>query len=94
MPLETTTVVDAMVEAVNADDPLFFRGIEDRFRSSRRSSGARCRSSTDPGSARAFVREFDADLGPLRTKIVDWSQAAERSVAPAVRTVLGVTRDR
>ncbi len=95
VPLETRLVVQAMVDAVTAHDPLFFREIEDgipleetiEWRSLRELAAA-------PGSARAFRDEFDADLGTLSSKLVDWSQNAEASVAQAVRTVLGLTRDR
>ncbi len=43
-------------------------------------------------AAADFVREFDAGLGPRRSRLVDWKVNAEASVADAVREVLGVTR--
>ena len=95
VPLETKLVVDAMVAEVNRHDPLFFRNIEDavpleetiEWRALQEFKAA-------PGSASAFVREFDTDLGPLSSKLIDWSQNAERSIAQAVRTMLGLTADR
>ncbi|HVY60004.1 MAG TPA: FAD-dependent thymidylate synthase [Planctomycetota bacterium] len=99
-PLEARAVVRKMVAAVEAVDPLFLRDREDplpleatpefRFfegvRGGERSIAA--------GAARAFVDEFDRDLGPLRSKLVDWKANAERTVAQAVRTVLGAEEAR
>jgi thymidylate synthase ThyX len=46
---------------------------------------------TDRGTA--FIREFDADLGPWRSKLVDWKVNAEKTMAQSVRSVLGVPRE-
>jgi hypothetical protein len=42
--------------------------------------------------ARAFVREFDSDLGDARSRLVDYGQNGAGAVAAAVRSVLGLTR--
>jgi thymidylate synthase ThyX len=92
-PLETKLVVDRMVAAVHAVDPLFFRKVDDpvpleetleyrMFTDTRKELG------TDRGAL--FVREFDADLGPLRSKLVDWKANAERVMAQSVRSMLGL----
>jgi thymidylate synthase ThyX len=36
------------------------------------------------------VKEFDADLGPLRSKLVDWKANAEKVMAQSVRSMLGL----
>src|SRR6187455_1815915 len=92
-PQETRLVVDKMVAAVHAFDPLFFRKMDDpipldqtvehrMFEETRKALG--------PGGSEAFVREFDADLGPLRSKLVDWKANAEPVMAQSVRSMLGL----
>jgi flavin-dependent thymidylate synthase len=94
-PQETRTVVDRMVAAVNALDPLFFRKVDDpvpleetlefrMFESTRRELGR------DRGAE--FVREFDSDLGSYRSKLVDWKARAEGVMAQSVRSMLGLAR--
>ena len=92
-PLETRIVVDKMVAAVNAFDPLFFRKVDDpvpldetlEFR-----MFGETRKALGPDGGAAFVKEFDADLGPLRSKLVDWKANAERIMAQSVRSMLGL----
>ena len=94
-PVETRAVVGKMIEAVVRMDPLFFRKVDDpvpleetlEFR-----MFGETRNATEAGEP--FVREFDADLGPLRSKLVDWKVRAEPVMAQAVRSVLGVPTDR
>jgi flavin-dependent thymidylate synthase len=92
-PRETRAVVDKMIAAVNAFDPLFFRKIDDpvplgetleyrMFEETRKALGT-------AGGA-AFVKEFDADLGPLRSKLVDWKANSEKVMAQSVRSMLGL----
>jgi len=93
VPLETKLVVDEMIAEVNRLDPLFFRNIEDpiaiedtlEWRSLQELRAT-------PGSAAAFVREFDQDLGPLSSKLIGWSAQAEANMAQSVRSVLGVPK--
>ena len=93
-PRETRLVVDKMVAAVHAFDPLFFRKIDDpipldatveyrMFEETRKAVG--------PGGSEAFVREFDDDLGPLRSKLVDWKANSEKVMAQSVRSMLGLS---
>jgi thymidylate synthase ThyX len=95
-PTETQLVVGKMTAAVQALDPLFFRKFDDpvpleetlefrMFDETRREAGK------DRGAD--FVREFDADLGPLRSKLVDWKANAEAVMAQSVRSVLGLPRE-
>jgi hypothetical protein len=48
----------------------------------------------DPATTRAFIREFDARLDGRRSRLVDWKQHGEASLAQSVRTVLGLPRER
>ncbi len=96
-PVETRLVVKKMVEAVHAKDPLFFRNAEDtvpledtlEHRLFARLHGT---GDVDPSGARRFCEEFDADLDGRRSKLIDWKANAERTVAEAVRSVLGAAR--
>jgi thymidylate synthase ThyX len=94
-PEETRAVVAGMVEAVRRLDPLFFRKVDDplplektveyeMFERTRREFRA------DRGAA--FVDEFDQDLGPWRSKLVDWKANAEAVMAQSVRSMLGMPR--
>lgn len=96
VPTEALLLVKAMVNEVNQLDPLFFQRIEDplplestlEFKALQslgrlRSGGA---------SAKAFLREFDENLGPSVARLVDHKVNAERSVADSVRAVLGLSR--
>jgi thymidylate synthase ThyX len=98
VPAEERLVVRKMVALVEKVDPGFLRALEDpvpleetpehRWFESVRGGLA------SVGSAAAFVEEFDRDLGGRRSRLVDWKQNAERSVADAVRAVLGAERAR
>lgn len=93
VPLETRLVVDAMIAEVNRHDPLFFRNIEDMIPLEQSPEWRALQElRAAPGSAAAFVREFDADLGSRIAKLTDYSANGEASVAQAVRTVLGIPR--
>ena len=95
-PSETRAVVEKMVAAVAAMDPLFFRKVDDpvpledtlefrMFEETRRQQPAE--------RGPEFIREFDGDLGPLRSKLVDHKANAERVMAQAVRSMLGLPKD-
>jgi thymidylate synthase ThyX len=96
VPTETRLIVEAMVAAVSARDPQFFERIEDplpleqtlEYRALNESVAIRAGGS----DARRFIREFDQELGPLRSRLVDHSAQGPASVASAVRAVLGLTR--
>jgi thymidylate synthase ThyX len=47
--------------------------------------------SSSAQQVRAFVEEFDRELGPRMSRLVDYSGNAEQSVARGVRAVLGLT---
>lgn len=92
-PTETRAVVRKMVDEVRRRDPLFFRAIEDvvpleetpEYRAFAAFHGTAPR-------GRAFAREFDAELGPYRSRLVDYKANAESVMAQSVRSVLGLAR--
>ncbi|HLL54212.1 MAG TPA: FAD-dependent thymidylate synthase [Myxococcaceae bacterium] len=96
VPTETRLMVKAMVEAVRTIDPLFFDKIEDPLpleaTLEHRTLREHGRLRVSGGSARAFNREFDAELSGRMAKLVDYKVNAEASVAQGVRAVLGLTR--
>ncbi|MBX7099851.1 MAG: FAD-dependent thymidylate synthase [Myxococcaceae bacterium] len=94
VPTETRLMVQAMVDEVNRADPLFFRHLEDPLpiESTIEHQALASLGRLKAGSApKAYLREFDAQLGPLRSKLVDWKARGPQSVAQGVRDVLGAT---
>jgi thymidylate synthase ThyX len=97
VPTETLLVVKGMVAEVNKLDPLFFSRIEDplpleqtlEYRALSEAGRLEARS----GGARAFLSEFDRELGNVRSRLVDYKVHAERAVADGVRAVLGLARE-
>jgi thymidylate synthase ThyX len=96
VPAETRILVQAMVAEVSRVDPLYFQHIEDPLpleeTLEHRALAQAGRLSVGGAAARAFVREFDEALGPLRSKLVDYKVNAQASVAQGVREVLGLAR--
>lgn len=95
-PFEQRIVVRKMIEAVGEVDPLFFRNIEDPVPLERTPEYEffAARSLTkDVKGREAFLREFDASLGGLTSKLVDYKVNGQKSMAQAVRVVLGLAED-
>ncbi len=96
VPTETLLLVKAMVAEVNRADPLYFEHIEDPL-PLEQTLEHRClaelgRLRVGGTAARAYLREFDAGLGPYRSKLVDYKANAIASVAQGARDVVGATR--
>lgn len=96
VPTEVSLLVQAMVDEVNRMDPQFFQRIEDPLPlestleyQALKSLG---RLGVSGPSAKKFIREFDDELGPLRSRLVDHSANGPASVAAGVRAVLGLSR--
>ena len=97
---EQRLLIESMVAAVTAQDPLFFRDIEDplaldqtpEFRLLRDHGGGSPGSAVGGSRARDFSREFDAELGRYRSRLVDYKVNAEATLAQGVRSSLGLTR--
>src|SRR3989338_7277119 len=94
---EQKIVIKKMIEAVNEVDPLFFKNIEDPIPLEETPEYEFLAShslSQDLGSREAFLDEFDTELGGLTSKLVDYKVNGQKSMAQAVRAVLGLTEDR
>jgi len=97
-PTETRAVVKKMVALVLDVDPGFLRSLEDpvpleetpEWRLFHEARGG----DASIGDAAAFTDEFDAELKGARSRLVDWKVNAERTIADAVRAVLGAERSR
>jgi thymidylate synthase ThyX len=94
VPGEQKLVVDKMVAEVNRHDPDFFKFIEDPLPLEQtleyrlmQTFGEDARRS----SPKAFIREFDAGMGNLSSRLVDYKINAEKVMAQSVRNVMGVT---
>jgi thymidylate synthase ThyX len=97
VPKETRALVQAMVEAAAAHDPLFFRLAADPLplESTHEFLVLADLPVADVGSSAAeFIADFDRSLGDRRSVLIDYSSQAERTLARSVRTVLGLTADR
>ncbi len=92
-PLETRLVVGKMAAEVERMDPLFFRRIDDPIPLEETPEFRALELHGREGSARDFIREFDADLGPRRSKLVDHKAGAEGVMAGSVRSILGLPRE-
>jgi thymidylate synthase ThyX len=95
VPQETRLVVEKMVAAVAAFDPMFFRKIDDPVpleRTLEHELFERFHRSAPAEQGAGFIREFDDSLGAVRSKLVDWKANAEPVMAQSVRSVLGLPR--
>jgi thymidylate synthase ThyX len=84
-PAEAKEVVGQMVARVREMDPQFF----DRFDSAPMEDPPEWRE--PPHSGETFAREFDAQLGEMTSRLIDYSPRAVEAVAAAYRTVVGVS---
>ncbi|HET8524530.1 MAG TPA: FAD-dependent thymidylate synthase [Thermomicrobiales bacterium] len=100
-PAEVRFIVNKMVEEVLAIDPYFLGApghpLDLRVLSAGETIEAqaldhwRANLAQTPEQTEAFCREFDEQLGDLDSKLISFNPEAERTMADAVRTVLGVT---
>lgn len=91
-PAEAKEVIGQMAERVREIDPQFF----DRFDNEPMEDPPEWNqsASTAGGSAHdgeKFAREFDAQLGTLTARLIDYSPRAIQAVAEAYRAVMGLT---
>lgn len=91
VPLEQRLVVEAMVGALLAADP-DFRTLLQEPMPLEDTTEARLASkfAAASPSRKAFREEFDAELGGLTSKLVDWSPNAPAVLASSVRAVFGL----
>ncbi len=96
-PYEQKVVVRKMIEAVNEVDPLFFRNIEDPIPLEETPEYvffAERGLLQEVKDREGFLKEFDAGLEGLTSKMVDHKVNGQKSMAQAVRAVLGLTEDK
>lgn len=93
-PQETRLVVKAMVDRVNAHDPLFFARIEDTIplEETHEARVFNALSLSVGEHAAEFVKEFDESLEGRTSRLIAYTQGAPSVIAGAVRAVLGVPR--
>jgi thymidylate synthase ThyX len=84
-PAEARLVVSEMVARVREIDPQFF----DRFDNQPMDEPVEWQQARHDGAA--FAREFDARLGPLTSRLVDFSPRALEVMAESYRAVMGLT---
>ena len=84
-PSEARQVIGEMVARVREVDPQFF----DRFDNEPMEDLPEWQQ--PPRDGEAFAREFDARLGGLTSRLIDYSPHAMAAVAEAYRAVLGLT---
>jgi len=95
-PTEQRVVVQKMVEAVREVDPKFMTLAEDPIpleQTLEYQAFTALRRPLTNGIGKAFIDEFDQELGGATSKLIDCSQHGERVMAQAVRSVLGLTKD-
>lgn len=90
-PAEQRWVVERMIEAVLAVEPLYARVLEDP-RPLEDTPEFRAFSALGNVAARSaeFRREFDESLGGRISRLVDWKARNEETLAESVREVLGL----
>ncbi|MBI4353001.1 MAG: FAD-dependent thymidylate synthase [Candidatus Omnitrophica bacterium] len=96
-PLEQRTVVEKMVQAVDEIDPLFLKHAEDMIpleKTPEHEFFVNHFASGERASREEFLKGFDASLGSLTSRLVDYKVNGEKSMAEAVRAVLGLGVDR
>ena len=94
-PLESRIVVKKMVEAVNQVDPEFFKFIEDVIpleETLEYQVFQSLRGSVRDGTGEMFVKEFDEELGERTSLLIDYKINGEKTMAQAVRSVLGMRK--
>lgn len=95
-PLEQRLVVDLMVQELLAREPAYAAILEEPIAEEELAEhrallahGAR-----DDGGRKAFLDDFDRQLGGRVSLLVDYPAKNEETLAQSVREVLGLTRDR
>jgi thymidylate synthase ThyX len=95
-PLEQRLVVQRMVDEVAKIDPRFMSLASDPIpleQTVEYEAFTQFHGATRNGATVKFIDEFDRDLAGMTSRLVDYKQHAEESMAQAVRSMLGLTRD-
>ena len=95
-PLEQRLVIQRMADEVSKIDPDFMSLAADPIpleETLEHQAFQQFHGAGRNGTTRRFLEEFDAELEGKTSKLVDYKVLAEESLAQAVRSVLGLTRD-
>ena len=96
-PLEQRVVVQKMVEEVSRIDPKFMELAEEPIPLEQTLEYRAFHAFQQPmsnGAGKTFLDEFDQRLGDYASRLIDHSVHAEATMAQAVRSVLGMPKDR
>ena len=96
-PLEQRLIVQRMVDEVTKIDPQFMALAEEPIpleESVEYQLFTQFHGSQRNGTTADFIAEFDNELGSLTSKLVDYKINATATMAQAVRSILGLTKDR
>ena len=96
-PLEQRFVIQKMVEQVAQIDPQFMAMAEEPIPLEQTLEYQAFQTFHRPltnGLGRAFLDEFDQELGGCTSKLIDYKVHGEQTMAQAVRSVLGLSKDR
>jgi thymidylate synthase ThyX len=94
-PLEQRTVLEAMVEELLRADPAYHAVLEAPVPSEETVEYEVLQATLSPNGSRArFLREFDAGLDGMTSRLVDCPARNQETLAQAVREIFGLSRDR
>ena len=95
VPFEQKTVVKKMIEEINRIDPLFFKKIEDPL-PTEQTLEYEILKNVGQGFNLAknnnFIKEFDKEIHPYISKLIDYKVNTEETLSDSVRTVLGIPK--
>jgi thymidylate synthase ThyX len=93
-PTEQRLVIQQMLDAVKATDPLFDKEIPDPLPLEKTLEYECVRKFSESArqTRKEFISEFDRDLEGRTSKLVNYSHDAEKVIGTAVRTALGRTK--
>lgn len=92
VPLEQFIVINKMAEEIKKIEPLFFNYVDDPLPLEETLEyRVLCRFKNETSMTRQFIKEFDSELQNTTSKLIDYKINTEKSLAGAVRSVLGLT---
>jgi thymidylate synthase ThyX len=97
VPTEAKLVVYEMVNQIEKFDPQFLKELEDPYpleKTPEFEALTTFRSSINFSAAKEFTQEFDRNLDGKISKLTDWYINGEKTIAQAVKNVLGLSKNR
>ncbi len=94
-PFEQRFVVSRMIDAVKAVDPDFEKEVKDPIPLEQTPEYRTFQDHSEGyGTTGGYLQEFDESLGGHISKLVDFKERAEQTLAQSVRNVLGLPKER